>query len=501
MKGIQQRISKNGGQEMKTNHTGLKGQNGQKSKRSLSASLGAIGLVLLSSQACSKLADEGVQQALNEQNNAGAIVPRFSLCVYNAVGAQADGAAIYCDKNAGTSLQMIAGKSYVFQITSESDGGPYVYRTQLQRVDLLSSIPSAPLDLNAGANLFTAPSAGDYAIRIAVVDGGTVFPARTFQTAIACNNPTPLSVGGLNLAGINVSGGANVFSFSSAGVVSGGVGGQAPYICAWDYNGDGTRDSAYADCSVARNNVYVNHHGTRLVGILVKDSCNTTVSATVSRSLMPAPTRTPGDASVFIHGVVSNATGAAASHRGVNNVNYWGINNQTVAGRTVVTSVLQPNGANSTFAMASAYSYGQPSSVEFGQRISLSGLNVQLGANLASTSISAASAVMSNIQFNTDQSGDNQLPLQLAGTTCTLTDQGARVLEVLGTPCAAGQSNATWGQAMRWTFHVWGRYECTNVSASGASATITGEFDGLDDVNDGCVGGGQGQGGNPPPQF
>jgi hypothetical protein len=439
----------------------------------------------------------------------GATSPRYILSVSKAdASGNPTGAALYNSTSGGTSLALVEGDKYVFIITKLDSGGPYTYQVSLERVDIVSSGPSITIQGKEGNNLVNAPAPGDYVIKIIASSGSSSFPARTFQASVTCNDPVSLNAAGIE-ATVSVAGAGTDNLYNYSATVGAGAGGSAPYICAWDFNGDGSRDSYFVSCGTAFNNIYENYVGNRKVGLIVKDSCNTSVSVQALRSIpvQGLTGRTPGDGSVFIHGKITGGTGAAASHPAVfNNTgdpsDYWATNNFV---RKPVHTSFRAQGMDSSFTIASdQFTYGAPSSVTFGMKIEMSKLSVvTLGDTVATTTVNATNAVISSVDYSTDRVGDGQPALKLSGGTCTLTDQGLEVIEVKGTPCAPGTTNPDFGdREMRWTFHAWGRYSCTNLTGPASTANIMGEFDGFDDLIDGCVGGGQGgQGGEPPPSF
>jgi hypothetical protein len=359
-----------------------------------------------------------------------------------------------------------------------------------------------------GENVVTAPAAGDYAIRIIAKSGSDSFPARSFQASVGCDNPLPFDGSLVDVSKISQSGGDNIYAFSAAGAVSAAIGGQAPYLCAWDYNGDSSRDSLFGDCNATASNVYENYVGDRKVNLVVKDSCN--VSTSVEAVLtFPPITKVPGAGIVFIHGKVVAGTGASLTHPAIfeNSVgsDYWATNHPS--DYIPVHAETWLNGAQSVFTISSdKFKYGAPSSETFGMKLEMSNIAITLteGDDIAKpTIVDVTNARLASIKYSTDRIGDGQPAINLSGNECTLHDQGARVVQIIGTPCDPGQTNPDFtNKAMRWTIEVWGYYSCRNVSSGSASATIEGEFDGYSDLNDGCSGGGQGgQGGDQPPNF
>lgn len=437
----------------------------------------------------------------------GTTTPQYHFAVFNADGSgNPVQPGIFDDSTPGATLALVDGKSYVFQLTSLNGSG-YSYETTMQRVDLVNGGSPTTLTLKEGNNLVTAPTPGDYSIAVAPTDGGTIYPGRTFSGNVVCDNPAPFTASGWDLSKIAVSGGGsdNVYSYSASGVVSGG---QAPYVYAWDFSGDGSPDSLFSSSTSAQG--YDSFVGDRSsIGLIVKDACNTTVSVTVARNVAPGglPSRTPGDKSEFVHGTVTAASGTAATYKDIwdNNagIDYWATNNSI---SKPVHSTFKANGASSAFTIASdKFTYGLPSSTTFGLNISMGNINASLGDTVANTIVDATNAVMSAITFSTEQVGDGKPQLVVTDTTsCTLQTKGIEVIQVVGVPCSPGTTNPKWGdREMRWTFHGWGSYTCTNLTGPGSSVVaMTGGFDGVDDLIDACVGGGQGgQGGDFPPQF
>jgi hypothetical protein len=199
-----------------------------------------------------------------------------------------------------------------------------------------------------------------------------------------------------------------------------------------------------------------------------------------------------GQGNVFIQGVVSHPTGAAVGDRRVDGVTYYAQN-------TMYDKPVSSQYGSGSFTIFAWQNYQMNSSVNFGMQIKLSGLQETTPINVANETgaVSAANAKISSVTYVTDQAGDQSASLSFSGKNCTLSNQDARVLFVTGQPCTGGTS----GDQNTATVEVWGHYNCTGLTAAGASMDIQGDFDGYFDIADSCSGGGQGGGGVPPPGF
>ncbi|MBC7395889.1 MAG: hypothetical protein H7333_00475, partial [Bdellovibrionales bacterium] len=188
---------------------------------------------------------------------------------------------------------------------------------------------------------------------------------------------------------------------------------------------------------------------------------------------------------VFIAGVVSSETGTAANDVRVKGVNYLATN---VGGHNIVS----PSYGGQNFVIQSFMSYGQPSSIDFGIKIEVTGLtgNFNLRNNVTGN-VDASQARVSKITYITDEAGDHAPTVSFTSVSCTTSGLHAQVKNPTGTPCSTGSTGGSKNSA---TVEVWGDYTCTNVSNGAGSMTITGSFDGYTYLVDSCESGGGGGG-------
>lgn len=330
---------------------------------------------------------------------------------------------------------------------------------------------------------FAPASSGDYLMRAQVLQNNQVISNETFVASVECANPT-FAASSLDGTAISVSGNNGVSTYSASGVVS-RANGQAPYRCAFDFNGDGVVDSQLQNCANSQTDILSTYVINRKISVVVADACNT--SHTVSKSVvLPAATPAmPGN--VFIAAQNSAMSGCANDIRAAD-VTYRaqnGISSKTPA-------PCKPIYNNGSFTLECLQNFGMPHSKSFGMKIDVSGLGVY---NLALNpgTIDASNAKVSGIRYTTDELSDAAPALQFASSNCTSTVQ-ARVLNAQGIPCAAGESTT----AQEATIEVWGSFTCTNVANACGSMTVTGKFDGLYRMADSCIGGGEGGGGIVP---
>jgi len=414
----------------------------------------------------------------------GPVTGRVALSVYSSTGA-----LIYSGTNTSTSLSLTSGVAYNFHLDGTNVPAATTFNLSETNIDVIGGTPTN-VTLNLGDNPVTLAAAGDFVF--ALTANGTAASTTataTYQASVTCANPN-FTVSSLTPSGISVSAGSgtNLYNFSASTVVT-GANGTAPYLCAWDLDGDGIQDTAFSPCGTAVSNDYVNDLGTRNTGLLVKDACNTTVSVSASQTLAYTVPAMPG--SVFIYGQTSASTGTATTDTRLNAVNYLATNS---GGYNIVLPLYTP-GANGTgsYVINSTLNYGLPSSVNFGMQIELTGFSDTINVSTMTGTVDASAATIKQVSFSTDEVGDQTPARALLGTTCTLTNPNATVIFQAGTPCSAG----TTGDNNSADVEVWGNYVCPVSDASGG-VTITGEFDGIAHLADSCSGGGGGGGGITP---
>lgn len=468
-------------------------------------------LLPLGFTACSGSSNNATPQA--GLGGAGSAAPQYNFVVKDQAGNM-----LYTSAGASASLSAVAGQQVILDAVPADGQSGYTLSGQISRSDLV--VPPAPITISLVPGQpfdFTFPAAGDYVIKLTATMGSTSYPARFFQGSVSCNNPTPFTAATMNAAAISVAAGSadNLYTYDASGVV--GSGGQAPYFYAWDFTGDGSQDSLFSTSPTATD-VYESFVGERThIALLVKDSCNTLVTLSVDRTVPVAglASLTPGGLYPFIHGVVNSASGSAAGYRDIldptpTGINYYATNvnlaNAPASYKPVQTnfSFTGDGLATSSFTVGSnMFTYGLPSSVQFGEQLSVGGIKVT--EDMTSPTIDVSGAKMSAISFSTEQVGDG-LPQIIVtdstGASCTLTNPGATIVPHQGTPCTGGTANK-WGYNMTWTVHVWGTYSCTNLTGPGSSVvSMHGEFDATPAIVDACIGGGgQGGGGINPIQF
>jgi hypothetical protein len=232
----------------------------------------------------------------------------------------------------------------------------------------------------------------------------------------------------------------------------------------------------------------VNYVSSRNVGLLVKDSCNTTVAVSNVVDLTYSEPTMPGN--VFIFGQTSNATGSAIGDSRVQNVTYLAENSDG-------NNIVQPTYGSGSFEIYSQQNYQMPSSVKFGMDIKVVGITDTINVKTGQGTVDASAATLKSVTYTTDQSGDQDPAVSLSSTSCVLSNQGASVKFTAGTPCTAG----TTGDNNMATVEVWGHYVCNALTDSGGSTQMTGDFDGYTNLVDNCTGGGQGGGGIVPIEF
>lgn len=393
----------------------------------------------------------------------------------------------YSDTVPNSPLILKAGSSYVLNLAVSNAPAGTSYSVQVTNLDQVNASPIT-IPIAVGNNNFSVPTQGNYQLKLTASAAGFAPQSKIYQAQVQCASPT-FTQASLANVGIAVSGSNNNYNYTSSGV-NAGANGQPPYTCAWDPNGTGIVDTTFAPCDSTISNVYANLVLNRNVGLVVRDACNTAFTVSKPANLAYAEP-TMGAGNVFIQGSVSGAGGTAVGDSRVDGATYF-------ASNTTLNKIVSSQYGNGAFTIFAWQNYNMGSSVNWGMQIKLSGLQETTPINVSAGTgaISAANASIASVTYVTDQAGDQSPSMSFSGKNCTLTNQGAKVLFVVGQPCTGGTS----GDANTATVEVWGHYSCTGLVASDASLNIQGDFDGYFDMADSCSGSGQ-SGGNPPPNF
>jgi hypothetical protein len=404
-----------------------------------------------------------------------------------AVTISQNGSTVYSDSVPNSSLNLTAGQTYDLNLNVTGAPVGTTYSLKITQTDVVNG-PTTTVALVNGSNVFTVPSQGDFSWTVVATAAAYAPLSKIYQAVVQCSQPT-FTASSLTASAITVTSGSgqNLYNYSAAGVIA-GANGLPPYQCAWDPTGTGIVDTGFGDCATTLQNVYVNYVGMREVGVIVKDSCNSTYAVNNLVNLSYTEPTMPGN--VFIFGQVSGATGAASTDARVNNVTYLATN-------AVGNDIVQPLYGSGNFDIHAYQNYGEPSSVKFGMDIKVTGIVDSINVSAGTGTISATAATISQVLYSTDESGDEDPATSFAGSSCVLSNQGATVKFVAGQPCSAGQT----GDNNMATVEVWGHYVCTGLSNSNGSINITGDFDGFYDLVDNCSGGGGGGGGIVPIQL
>lgn len=413
--------------------------------------------------------------------------PSVSFQVVNG-----SGAVVYSSSSGTQAANLLAGQAVELQVNSSNLPSGATVSISVTNDSVVGSSPQV-IPVTSASVSYTPTVQGDYSFTLTVANSsGSTVVTKYFALNVQCASPT-FTASSLNGAGLAVTAGSaeNLFNFSAANVVT-SADGQAPYQCAFDLTGVGIVDTPFAPCSQAVTNQYVPYINTRNIGVVVKDACNTSQTITNAQNLVAA-TPAMGVGNVFIEGVVSNETGTVATDPRINNVNYlWTNTNGNVP--------VLPQFDGNTFTIQASTQYSGASSVPFGVQIVVAGIGgtFNLDTNPTGT-VDMASAYVQSISYATDEAGDQNPSVTLSSSTCTTTGLFSKVVPVVGAPCA---NNTETGSNNSATVEIWGTYTCTKVSDAGGAATMSGEFDGLTQMSDSCVGGGgQGGGGIVPVSF
>lgn len=448
------------------------------------------GAIACAFQACSApLATDFASQSATTTSAAPA-VGRLSLKLMDSTGK-----TIYSDDVPNSSLQLKAGQMYSASLAVANALPGATYKLVATQVNVLNGLSLPAVVIVPGTNVplaLPANGQGEYALKLIATVPGAPDVTKLYTADVQCAQPS-FTADSLNADGLTVSSsGNNLYAFSAAGVV-GNANGMGPYTCAFDPTGTQTQDTAFGSCDQAVT-AYVNYVGPRTVGLLVKDACFTVQS--VSKQLtLPATTPAKPSDTPFISAQISNAMGAVQNDSRVSGVQYLATN--TSNAQTKSGNVVQPAYSNGAFSIQSVYNYQLPSSVNFGIQIQLAGLTDTINVAAGTGSISAANAQIKKVVYTTDQRGDQSSQVQMQSQSCTLSQQGATVKFVQGQPCNPGMS----GDNNSATVEVWGHYSCPQIkNADGSStAAIEGDFNGLTNMADSCVGAPGGSGGGIVP--
>lgn len=409
--------------------------------------------------------------------NGSILVKDVSMSILNA-----NGSTVFDSQNSNSSLVLTAGTQY--QLLIQAPGAPTgtTFMLQMSPFTAQSTPVTTSIPLVVGKNNLQVSGSGTYVFELSVSTPGVVATPRSYTAQVNCVEPNGAFTT-VNGSAITVTGSQNIYTYSAVGVTN-NSNGVAPYQCAWDLTGVNIQDTAFGSCSTPLSGQYSNYVGTRDVSVMVMDACGQTVTASNSVNLAYTEPTFPGN--VFIYGQVSNATGSAASDPRINNVTYLATN---VQGNNIV----KVNYGNGSFTINAQEKYQTASSLPFGMSISLTGINSSINLSAGTGTVDVSGASIKSVTYTTDQSGD-ALPAQsLTSTSCTLSNQGANVKLIAGSPCSGGTSGNTNAASVE----VYGDYQC-NMSGGSGTATITGRFDGYYRMADNCSGGGGGGGGVAP---
>lgn len=427
------------------------------------------------------------------QSSGSALVGRVSLSVYDTTGA-----LLFSDTNSNTAFALTAGVQYNFHLDGNNIPSGTPFTLQSTQVDTVTGTTTTT-SLSLGDNSFTPSTPGDLLLTLSATGAASnTIAQQSYQVNVTCSHPN-FTADSLNAQGISVTAGSgsNLYNFSAASVIT-SANGTGPYLCAWDVNGDGIQDTAFTDCTSSVSNEYVNYVGSRKIGLIVKDSCNTAQVVSKTVNLDYSIPSKPGN--VFIYGQLSNATGTAQGSLAIDGVHYLATNS---GGHNIVSpQYSRGSSGKAQFTLYSYLNYGRLSSVNFGMELHIGNISDTLSSDLTSGTVDVSQATLAKLVYSTDQAGDQSPSRSLTSatststpnTTCQLTQPGAQVLFIQGTPCSDG----TTGDNNQADVEVWGDYVCT-VSDIGGSVVVTGSFDGVAHLSDNCVGGSGGGGGGVTP--
>ncbi len=437
-------------------------------------------IAMVAISACSKapsVLHNASSSSLGTGGNQGYTQARLSVSIYDP-----QSQLVYTDANPASSLILKENTDYTFNLQATNAPAGTTYKLYLTNIDLVSQ-NTVSMNVQEGSNTLSLDM-GNYTVKLEATAPGLLPQVKYYQASVTCASPT-FTANSLNANAISVSGSNNLYTFSAAGVVA-SANGMAPYDCAFDITGTGILNTELKPCSQAFSSEYVNYVGpNRHIGLMVRDACNIAVNVEKVSTLNYSEPSMPGN--VFIFGKTSAVSSALVNDRRVNGIEYLATN---VGGHKVVEPEDYIPGSGK-WTLSSSMNYGFASSAPFGMKLVVTGLTDSISPS--GGSISAANAKLQSIAYSTDRDGDNAAALKFSGTTCTLSNQGAQLINVSGSPCQSGS-----GTHYNGTVEVWGHYVCTNVKNALGSMTIEGDFDGFADIADNCSGGGGGGGGIVP---
>jgi hypothetical protein len=430
-----------------------------------------------------------------------ALQTAFSVSVFASDSAKNPiSPALYSDANKSSSFQLTAGKAYIFKLASNVSS--LKFNMTYVNVDLPGATVSASVSLSVGNNYVVAPAAADYSFVITPVTSSSVQAlAKTYQASVSCANPS-FSTKDLTPANIKVTAAGtsasttNLYTFDASNVVNAVNQGQPPFLCAWDYNGTGIVDSGFTACGTPSTNIYVTYVGKRNVGLIVKDACNSPVSVTQLSNLTYPNMTFPGN--TYIQVATSGTGVVGGSIANSNDPRIYGVSYlSTNPGWNPVLPSFNPNSSDhsiSNFNIISNWTYGMPSSLNFGVGITVGGILGDYTNNGSGNGTLDVSHATASISYTTDQNGDSAPAVPSLGGTCTLSNQRIISNYSSGPPCAAG----TTGDQSTLSIEVMGNISCQQITVPGGNAiTITGSFDGMKTISNACAGGGGGGGISP----
>jgi hypothetical protein len=445
----------------------------------------------------------------------------FGLKVVNS----SNNSVIYDDSNTSATLSLSSGGNYSFNIACSNVPAGSTLKLTATNTSTIAGVTSVPITVpvQCGSNAVSSNvfPQGKYALKLQatlpVTTKGQAAPvvAKSYNASVTCNPADQFVASAVSPANLTVTpskgtsiGYGNLYDYNASSVIAN----AANFNCALDFTGTGIIDTVSQPCNQVFSSQYSNAVGVRSVSLIVQNSCNTyqfTTSlnnafdplytnpswpAAAAAGSSPVSSLVPGS---FIYAQTSAAAGSAKGDARVDNMTYLA----TLNGNQ---NAVVPTFDSGIFTIQSTMQYSQSTSQQFGMNLTISGIK---GDTSKVQNFDFSSAQMSAISFSADENpsaSPAQPAVTFSGSNCTLSHMGGGTLQSsVGAICAGTSGPSAKYDSANYSVEVWGHYSCTNVSDTGGSVTIEGNFDGTwsggYQCGCGCGGGGGGGGGGSSP--
>lgn len=425
---------------------------------------------------------------------------------------------IYNGINVG-SMYVTNGTNYVIKIVS-SDPDTTGYSIYMKLSNAITQTVVSTTTLSMGNNSFTAPAPGSYKIEItASAPNMNVSEPKIYTLESACSTANALTI---NSTALSVTGSQNWYTYSAAGVASGGMG---PFKCRYDFNGDSIYDTNLVDCAtpVSDFSDLVLSRTKMKIGVF-DQGCNSFKEAIVSRTLSAPKNSTTQYAltldailneQIYIAGKVAPVSGSSAALTADprTTASFYSHNLTPLQPAPVTCNFAYDKvSGKGVFTTTSSHQYniarfndanGVPQKVTEGMSVSFKDIPATITVNGTSANVvfPNTGAVLSKIRYKTDYSADAGAVLDFKvdnAPSCTVQKIKLVALNPVGVPCTSGPVQ----NGVKFTIKAAMKYSCQNIPDAIDPTKKINITEGSSlcyyDYADDCVGGGGGGGGIIP---